>query len=32
MFSLDNGTGKRFLIRSRVFTEDEREALAAVAD
>jgi uncharacterized protein (DUF779 family) len=27
MFSLENGTGKRFLTRSRVFTEDEAAAL-----
>ncbi len=27
MFSLDNGTGKRFFIRSRVFTDEERAAL-----
>ena len=27
MFSLDNGTGRRFLIRSRVFTPEEWEAL-----
>jgi uncharacterized protein (DUF779 family) len=29
MFSLENGTGKRFLTRSRVFTDDEAAALAA---
>jgi uncharacterized protein (DUF779 family) len=29
MFSLDNGTGRRFLTRSRLFTDDEVEALAA---
>ena len=29
MFSLDNGTGLRFLTRSRVFTEDEAASLAA---
>jgi uncharacterized protein (DUF779 family) len=29
MFSLENGTGKRFLTRSRVFTDREVEALAA---
>jgi uncharacterized protein (DUF779 family) len=29
MFSLENGSGKRFLTRSRVFTEDEVAALAA---
>ncbi|HJV53498.1 MAG TPA: DUF779 domain-containing protein [Noviherbaspirillum sp.] len=27
MFSLDNGTGKRFLTRSRLFTEDENALL-----
>jgi len=27
MFSLDNGTGKRFLTRSRMFTDAEVEAL-----
>lgn len=27
MFSLDNGTGKRFLTRSRLFTDDECEVL-----
>jgi len=30
MFSLDNGTGLRFLTRSRLFSEDETAALAAV--
>lgn len=30
MFSLDNGTGLRFLSRSRVFTDAEAEALAKV--
>jgi len=29
MFSLDNGTGRRFLTRSRLFTDEEIEALAA---
>lgn len=29
MFSLDNGTGRRFLVRSRLFTDDEAAALAA---
>lgn len=29
MFSLENGTGKRFLTRSRVFSDDEAVALAA---
>jgi len=29
MFSLENGTGSRFLTRSRVFTDDEAAALAA---
>ncbi len=29
MFSLENGSGKRFLTRSRVFTEDEILLLAA---
>jgi len=28
MFSLDNGTGRRFLTRSRLFTDDEFAALA----
>ncbi len=28
MFSLDNGTGKRFLVRSRLFTDDEVAQLA----
>lgn len=28
MFSLDNGTGKRFLTRSRLFTDEECAALA----
>ncbi|HQT47211.1 MAG TPA: DUF779 domain-containing protein, partial [Acidocella sp.] len=28
MFSLENGSGKRFLTRSRVFSEAELEALA----
>lgn len=28
MFSLENGTGKRFLTRSRPFTDEEREDLA----
>ncbi|WP_460842818.1 DUF779 domain-containing protein [Noviherbaspirillum agri] len=28
MFSLDNGTGKRFLTRSRLFTDEENEAMA----
>ncbi|MHA7833550.1 MAG: DUF779 domain-containing protein [Algiphilus sp.] len=27
MFSLDNGTGKRFLVRSRLFSDEEAEAL-----
>lgn len=27
MFSLDNGTGKRFLTRSRLFTDEEWQAL-----
>lgn len=27
MFSLDNGTGKRFLTRSRLFSDEEYEAL-----
>ena len=31
MFSLENGEGVRFLIRSRVFTGDEIEALRAAA-
>lgn len=29
MFSLDNGTGKRFLTRSRLFTDDENDLLEA---
>jgi hypothetical protein len=29
MFSLDNGTGSRFLTRSRLFTDDELAALGA---
>ncbi|MEM8551845.1 MAG: DUF779 domain-containing protein [Pseudomonadota bacterium] len=28
MFSLDNGTERRFLVRSRLFTEDERAKLS----
>lgn len=28
MFSLDNSVGKRFLTRSRLFTEDERKQLS----
>jgi len=28
MFSLDNGTGRRFLTRSRLFTDEESAALA----
>lgn len=28
MFSLDNGTGKRFFTRSRLFTDQENEQLA----
>ena len=31
MFSLDNGTERRFLTRSRVFREDELAKLAAVS-
>ena len=31
MFSLDNGTGRRFLTRSRLFTDDEFAALARPA-
>lgn len=30
MFSLENGTGKRFLTRSRLFTDDEAQALGLV--
>ena len=30
MFSLENGSGKRFLTRGRVFTDDEVAALAPV--
>ena len=29
MFSLDNGTGRRFLTRSRLFTDEESRILAA---
>ena len=29
MFSLDNGTGRRFLTRSRLFTDEECERLGA---
>ncbi len=29
MFSLDNGTGRRFLTRSRLFTDEEARALKA---
>ena len=29
MFSLDNGTGRRFLTRSRLFTDEEFSALAS---
>lgn len=29
MFSLDNGTGKRFLTRSRLFTDEELNAMQA---
>jgi uncharacterized protein (DUF779 family) len=29
MFSLENGSGQRFLTRSRVFSDDEVAALAA---
>ena len=29
MFSIEGPTGKRFLTRSRVFTDDEAEALMA---
>ncbi|NIA00552.1 DUF779 domain-containing protein [Massilia sp. CCM 8734] len=32
MFSLDNGTGRRFLTRSRLFTDDEFGALATVRE
>lgn len=31
MFSLDNGTGRRFLTRSRLFTEEESALLALSA-
>ena len=31
MFSLENGSGKRFLTRSRVFTDDEVAALCDAA-
>jgi uncharacterized protein (DUF779 family) len=30
MFSLENGTGKRFLTRSRLFSDDECDRLAAL--
>ena len=30
MFSLDNGTGRRFLTRSRLFTDEEFRQLSAV--
>ena len=30
MFSLDNGTGKRFLLRSRLFTDEECTALGKI--
>jgi len=30
MFSLENGSGKRFLTRSRVFTDEEVSALSYV--
>ena len=30
MFSLDNGTGKRFLTRSRLFTDEEWRTIAAI--
>jgi hypothetical protein len=30
MFSLENGTGKRFLTRSRLFSDDECDQLAAL--
>lgn len=32
MFSLDNGTGRRFLTRSRLFTDEEFRLLAAQAE
>jgi len=31
MFSLDNGTGRRFLVRSRLFSESERTRLESVS-
>jgi uncharacterized protein (DUF779 family) len=31
MFSLENGSGKRFLTRSRLFSDDEYDALPALA-
>ncbi|MBB5392789.1 MULTISPECIES: DUF779 domain-containing protein [unclassified Herbaspirillum] len=31
MFSLDNGSGKRFLTRSRLFTDEEFDALPPLA-
>jgi uncharacterized protein (DUF779 family) len=31
MFSLDNGTGRRFLTRSRLFTDEEFRLLATLA-
>jgi uncharacterized protein (DUF779 family) len=30
MFSLDNGTGLRFLVRSRLYEDDEQERLAPI--
>jgi uncharacterized protein len=30
MFSLDNGTGQRFHVRSRLYTDDEAARLAPV--
>lgn len=32
MFALDNGTGKRFLTRSRLFTDQENRLLAEAAN
>ena len=31
MFSLDNGTGRRFLTRSRLFTDEEFQTLSAAS-
>lgn len=31
MFSLENGSGKRFLTRSRLFSDEEYDALAPLS-